>query len=181
MVESLLVIVLFVVFYAVLHPLFHLCVEAVSLWAIAVAWLLAIPYHHHPVLWACAVASLLAGAFFGFRIIPAQALAGLGFPPRIAADHVEFDRIAKRIGSSEFREQEMGARFMNLNPEQSMHLSAMRLYNGSVFWAICGTCGHIFFFYINPGFAACIAIALTSFPVGFVFKRWLARRLSAMS
>jgi hypothetical protein len=70
---------------------------------------------------------------------------------------------------------------MDVNMEQSMHLGTIRIYNRSVFWAIIATCGHLFFLQIAPGFVACVQIALTSFPLGFVFKRWLARRFSAMA
>ena len=173
MVESLLVIAVFAVLYGVLHLLFRVCVEAVCLWTIAVTWLLLIPFD--PVRWACAVASLIAGAFFGFRVIPAQTIAGLGLPPWLAANHLQFDEIAKRIGSGRLRGPDIDSGFMDMNLEQSMHLSTMRLYNRSVLWAIGVTCGHVLFFQIAPTLVACIPIALTAFPVGFVFKRWFGQ------
>jgi hypothetical protein len=178
MAESLLVIGVFVILYGVLHPLFKVCVEAVCLWSIAVTWLFLVPFD--PIYWTCAVGSLLAGAFLGYRVMPAQVMAGLGFPPWIASNHIQFDQIAKRIGSGRLRDSEMAPGFMNMELEHSMHIGTLRMYNRSVFWAICVTFGHVFFYQIMPGFIACIQIALTSFPIGFVFKRWLARRFSAM-
>ena len=177
MYESLSVIAVFAVLYAVLHLLFRVSTEAICLLTIVVSWLLLAPFH--PIFWAFEIGSLLAGALFGLRVVPAQALAGLGYPPWAAADHTRFDAIARRIGAGEF--QHSWIRRGPLDMDQSMHLSTMRLYNHCVFWAIVSTCGHVFFVRVLPGPIACIQILLTSIPVGFVFKRWLARRNGAVS
>ncbi len=172
MVEPFIVLGLFAALYLVLHLLFHVCVEAVCLVAVAFSWLLLIPFE--PLRWTCSIVTLLAGAFFGFRVIPAQTLAGLGFPPWFAGDHAEFHRIARQIGGG-IPGLDPGSSFMEMNTDRSMHLGALRIYNHSVLWTILATCGHLFYFKATASFFVCLPIALTSFPLGFVFKRWLAR------
>jgi hypothetical protein len=168
--EPLLVIPIFGILYGLLHPLFRGCTESVCMIAIAISWLVLVPFE--PLRWGYAVATLLAGAFFGFRVMPAQTLAGLGIPPQIAADHAAFDRIAWRVRSGSFPEAAL--REMDMN--QSIHLGTLRIYNASVFWAIAATWMQVSLCVLLPGLIVCVPIAMSAFPVGLVFKRWLARR-----
>jgi len=103
--QSFFVIPMFAVLYLVLHLIFKVSIEAVCLWAIVINWLLLFPCD--PLLWMGAVGSLLVGAFIGFRVVPVQAISGLGLPRWVAADHIQFDTIANRLGSAEFRESRL--------------------------------------------------------------------------
>lgn len=161
----------FAALYLLLHLVFRVTTEAVGLAAITVGWLFVLA--SAPLRGAACAGCLMAGMFFGFRIIPAQTFAGLGLPPWLARDHVRFDAVARQLPLS--------PRMMARPPDpfaldQLMHLGTLRMYNLAVFWALASTSGHLFFAEIAPWFVACIQILLTSFPVGFLFKRWLARR-----
>jgi hypothetical protein len=158
--------------YLTLHLIFRVTVEAVALAAIAIGWFLAMSTD--PVGGAAAGGFLLAGMFFGFRVIPAQTLVGLGLPPSLARDHVRFDVLAQRATRSP--RMMAGPLADPFGLDQFMHVGTLRMYNRAVFWALSSTCGHLFFLEIAPWFIAGIQILLTSFPVGFLFKRWLAQR-----